>query len=61
MLGEGIIQGRCQLFERIQPCGIIQVAKDDFGGAPHLPPHWRHTFPIWGIDQEGRIPNFFNR
>ena len=31
------------------------------GKPPLAPPHWRQAFPNWGIGQEGRIPNFFNR
>jgi hypothetical protein len=58
---QGIIQGRCQPFRQIQPTEIIQVVIGDPRRAPRRPPHWRQAFPIWGIDQEGRIPNFFSR
>jgi len=58
---KGVIQGRCQLFHQMQSTGIVHVTNSDPVRSPRCPPHWRQTFPIWGIDQEGRIPNFFSR
>ena len=61
MLGEGLFKDGANRFDMMQPTEIIQVPNVDPRKNPRRPPHWRQAFPIWGIGQGGRIPNFFNR
>ena len=61
MLGKGSFKDGANRSEQIQLTEIIQIVNGDPRRAPRLSPHSRQAFPIWGIGQGGRIPNFFNR
>ena len=61
MLGKESFKDGANRFDRYNPLNSFGLSIAIRGRSPRLPPHWRQVFPIWGIDQEGRIPNFFSR
>ena len=61
MLAKGSFKDGANRLRQIQLAEIIEIANGTREESLRRSPHSRQAFPIWGIDQGGRIPNFFNR